>query len=174
MQEDNRKLKKSLAIKEDLAQLADAHAREVALSMARLTKFVKHPGDVLVKARLFDDGLGKVSEAHRQDLKRLVGVMVEYQVKMEKVLEECRYINNRIRQVGGSGSRGGSGSAVGKGNEKVSGATSPVDTEQEPVRVKKEPKDAPEFTTPETAQHKTKRVNRELEIIIREQETLES
>ncbi len=172
LEDSNRKLKKSVAMKEDMATQATIRANESALSVARVLEFVENPGDVLVKAKLFDAGLGKTSEVHGKELKRFVGVMVEYQRKMEKVLGEVRCLNDRIFRV------------TGKGKGKMNEEASPTEAEQEPAETGTGPEGGPDFTTPVTGRSKktdrmsrkgkAKQEGKELGIVIREQVTPES
>lgn len=167
LEDSNRKLKKSVA----WPPKASIRANESVVSAARVLHLVENSGDVLVKAKLFDVSLGKVSEASGKDLKRFGGVMVEYQAKMERILGEIRCLNDRIFRV------------AGRGKGKVSEVTPPADTEQEPAKTGTEPEGGPDFTTPVTDRSerrgtrsrkgKAKQEGEELGIVIREQVTPE-
>ena len=104
---------------------------KTALTLAKVMEVTAHPCKVLVKAKLFDSVFEEVQKFSGLTAKKFVGVMVEYQTKMEVILEECRKVNAGIHRD------------LGKGKQVVVWADLPARSLSDPVTLPES-----EFRTP--------------------------
>ena len=58
----------------------------------KVNEIIKHPADILNKARLFDEGLAK----HLVSLSKVILVLANFNVKMEGLLDDMRSLFNGL------------------------------------------------------------------------------
>ena len=76
-------------------------AEVIAVAAATAASFVENPGDAVMKARLFDEGLKSAEEFQDLNLRKFVQVMVSYQASMERTLAQMRIVTKEILLVSG-------------------------------------------------------------------------
>ena len=81
-------LKIKLKKNEEEAQKSKRKANKAIKVVWKIQNYIKIPNDIVNKVKLFDNGLERIGKLSKE---KIIMILVDYLLKMEKILEEMIY-----------------------------------------------------------------------------------